>query len=60
MPAGLRTVYADTGFLCSVYAPDAHTRRALNRMKRQPLPLASFDERQAALARAVRLKVPEP
>ena len=54
------TVYADTGFLCSVYAPDAHTRRALNRMKRPPLPLASFDERQAALARAVRMKVSAP
>jgi len=31
--------YADTGFLCSLYAPDAHSLRAIARMKRQPLPL---------------------
>ncbi len=33
------TAYADTGFLCSLYAPDAHTRPAAARMKRQALPL---------------------
>ena len=33
------TAYADTGFLCSLYAPDLHTARAAARMKRQALPL---------------------
>ena len=28
------TSYADTGFLCSLYAPDAHTSRAVARMRR--------------------------
>jgi predicted nucleic acid-binding protein len=51
------TVYADTGFLCSVYAPDAHTRRALNRMKRQPLPLAWTWLHQLELRNALRLRV---
>ena len=31
--------YANTGFLCSLFAPDAHTHRAAVRMKRQELPL---------------------
>ena len=26
------STYADTGFLCSLYAPDAHTKRASSRM----------------------------
>lgn len=31
--------YMDTGFLCSLYAPDAHTSIAAKRMRRQPLPI---------------------
>ncbi len=40
--------YADTGFLCSLYAPDAHTPRVLSRMKRQPLPLARLSASHSA------------
>lgn len=32
--------YADTGFLCSLMAPDANTAAAVKRMKIQELPLA--------------------
>ncbi|MEO6027047.1 MAG: type II toxin-antitoxin system VapC family toxin [Candidatus Binatia bacterium] len=49
--------YADTGFLCSLYAPDAHTPRVLTRMKRQPLPLAFTWVHQLELRNALRLKV---
>ena len=31
------TAYADTGFLCSPYAPDMHSGRAVARMRRQAL-----------------------
>ena len=31
--------YADTGFICSHDAPDAHSARAGARMRRQPLPM---------------------
>jgi len=31
--------YADTGFLCSLYAPDAHTDRAIARMDNLNAPL---------------------
>lgn len=33
------TAYADTGFLCSLMAPDANTAAALKRMKNQALPM---------------------
>lgn len=51
------TAYADTGFLCSLYAPDAHTSRAVARMKRQGLPLAFTWLHQLELRNALRLRV---
>jgi len=51
------TAYADTGFLCSLYAPDAHTPRALARMKRQALPLAFTWLHQLEFRNALRLRV---
>jgi predicted nucleic acid-binding protein len=49
--------YADTGFLCSLYAPDAHTSRAVARMKRQALPLAFTWLHQLEFRNALRLRV---
>jgi len=49
--------YADTGFLCSLYAPDAHTVRAAARMKRQKLPLPFTWLHQLELRNALRLRV---
>ena len=51
------TAYADTGFLCSLYAPDAHTRRAIARMKRQTLPLAFTWLHQLEFRNALRLRI---
>jgi len=49
--------YADTGLLCSLYAPDAHTAAAITRMKRagEPLPLVWIH--QLELRSALRLRV---
>jgi len=49
--------YADTGFLCSLYAPDAHTRRAVARMRRQTLALPFTWLHQLELRNALRLRV---
>lgn len=49
--------YADTGFLCSLYAPDAHTARAAKRMSRQTLPLPYVWLHQLELRNALRLRV---
>lgn len=49
--------YADTGFLCSLYAPDAHTARAIARMQRQTLPLPWTWLHQIELRNALRLRV---
>jgi len=49
--------YADTGFLCSLYAPDAHTARAVPLMKRQAQPLAFLWIHQLELRNALRLRV---
>jgi predicted nucleic acid-binding protein len=49
--------YADTGFLCSLYAPDAHTRRAIARMNRQALPLPVTWLHQLEFRNALRLRV---
>ncbi len=49
--------YADTGLLCSLYAPDAHTARAALRMKRQALPLPFTWLHQLELRNALRLRV---
>ena len=51
------TAYADTGFLCSLYAPDAHTRRAVSRMQRQRLPLPMTWLHQLEFRNALRLRV---
>lgn len=51
------TAYADTGFLCSLYAPDAHTPRAIARMRRQTLPLPFTWLHQLELRNALRLRV---
>lgn len=49
--------YADTGLLCSLYAPDAHTTAAIARMKqaRAALPLVWLH--QLELRNALRLRV---
>ena len=49
--------YADTGFLCSLYAPDAHTRRVVARMRRETLPLPFTWLHQLELRNALRLRV---
>jgi predicted nucleic acid-binding protein len=49
--------YADTGFLCSLYAPDANTVRAIARMRRQVLPLPFTWLHQLELRNALRLRV---
>ncbi len=49
--------YADTGFLCSLYAPDAHTEPAVKRMKRQALPLPVIWLHQLEFRNAMRLRV---
>jgi predicted nucleic acid-binding protein len=51
------TAYADTGFLCSLYAPDAHTRRVVARMQRQALPLPLTWLHQLEFRNALRLRV---
>ena len=51
------TSYADTGFLCSLYAPDAHTARAARRMQRQLLPLPFTWLHQLEFRNALRLRV---
>jgi predicted nucleic acid-binding protein len=51
------TGYADTGFLCSLYAPDAHTDRAAARMQRQALPLPVTWLHQLEFRNALRLRV---
>ena len=49
--------YADTGFLCSLYAPDAHTGPALARKQRQALPLPIIWLHQLEFRNAMRLRV---
>lgn len=51
------TDYADTGFLCSLYAPDAHTAKAFAVMNRQSRPLAFTWIHQLELRNALRLRV---
>lgn len=49
--------YADTGFLCSLYAPDAHSPKAVKTMHRQSLPLAYTWIHQLEFRNALRLRV---
>lgn len=51
------SAYADTGFLCSLYAPDAHTARAIARMRHQRLPLSFTWIHRLELRNALRLRV---
>lgn len=50
-------VYADTGFLCSLYAPDAHTSAAVGRIKRHTLPLSFTWLHQLEFRNALRLRI---
>lgn len=49
--------YADTGLLCSLYAPDGHTAKAAALMKRQTEPLAFTWLHQLEFRNALRLRV---
>ncbi|MBC8011017.1 MAG: PIN domain-containing protein [Burkholderiales bacterium] len=49
--------YADTGLLCSLYAPDAHTAAAAARMKRAKEALPVTWLHQLELRNAMRLRV---
>jgi hypothetical protein len=49
--------YADTGFLCSLYAPDANTRKAAAAMKRMNSRLAFCWIHQLEFRNALRLRV---
>ncbi len=51
------TAYADTGFLCSLYTPDAHTKRAITAMRREELPLPITWLHRLELRNALRLRV---
>ena len=51
------TAYADTGFVCSLYAPDAHTQLAVSRMARQALPLPYTWLHQLEFRNALRLRI---
>ena len=51
------TDYADTGFLCSLYAPDAHSARAISEMNRLTAPLAFTWIHQLEFRNAMRLRV---
>ena len=49
--------YADSGLLCSLYAPDAHTRRAVARLAVVALPLPVTWLHQLELRNALRLLI---
>lgn len=49
--------YADTGFLCSLYAPDAHTTKAITAMRKQVAPLAFTWIHQLEFRNALRLRI---
>lgn len=51
------SVYADTGLLCSLYAPDAHTDAAIARMGRAKEPIPLIWLHQLELRNALRLRV---
>jgi predicted nucleic acid-binding protein len=51
------STYADTGFICSVLAPDANTQIALKRMRKQSLPLAWTWLHELEFRNAMRLRV---
>ncbi len=49
--------YADTGFICSLYAPDANTDRAVDRMEKQCEPICFSWLNQVEFRNALRLRV---
>jgi hypothetical protein len=49
--------YADTGFLCSLHAPDAHTERVVALMKRRKHPLPFTALHRLEFRNAFRLRV---
>jgi predicted nucleic acid-binding protein len=49
--------YADTGWLCSLYAPDAHSSIVIARIRRQTLPLPFNWLHQIEFRNALRLRV---
>ena len=49
--------YADTGLICSLYAPDAHTALAAARMQQQELPISFIWLHQLEFRNAMRLRV---
>lgn len=53
----MSSCYADTGLLCSLYAPDAHTERAIARVRKVTLPLPFTWVHQIELRNALRLRV---
>ena len=51
------SAYADTGFLCSLMAPDANSDAAIKRMSKQPLPLLWTWLHDLEFRNAMRLRV---
>lgn len=51
------TLYADSGFICSLHAPDAHTPHVIARMKRLREPLAFTGLHRLEFRNALRLRV---
>jgi predicted nucleic acid-binding protein len=49
--------YADTGFICSLFAPDANTDRAIDQMERQREPICFSWLNQVEFRNALRLRV---
>jgi predicted nucleic acid-binding protein len=49
--------YADSGFVCSLHAPDAHTPRAIARMTRQRAPILFTGLNRLEVRNALRLRV---
>lgn len=49
--------YADTGFICSLYAPDANTERVFNQMEKQRRPICFSWLNQVEFRNALRLRV---
>ena len=49
--------YADSGWLCSLYVPDGHSRLAVARMARVTLPVPVIWLHQLELRNALRLRV---
>ena len=51
------SAYADTGFICSLYAPDAPTERAISRMDKQREAIRFTWLNQVEFRNALRLRV---